>query len=149
MKKLLILIVCCSSLIVTACSWMPGVYKIDIQQGNIIDARDLNQVRTGMTQSQVRYILGTPIIQDAFHQDRWDYIYTMTPGGKKTEKKNVTLYFEKQKLVKIEGTVLPDPNARKDLSEINKQSVVTVTPQPRKKPSLWRRIFLGVDEDEE
>jgi outer membrane protein assembly factor BamE len=145
MKKLLILIIVnCCALVVTGCS----IYRIDIQQGNIIDQDDLNQVSLGMTQHQVRYILGTPIVQDPFHKDRWDYLYSLKKGKKKAVTKNVTLHFDKKKLVKIEGTMQPDPKAKKDLSQINKQTIVTVTPQPKKKPSLWRRIFLGTTEED-
>jgi len=56
------------------------VYRVDVQQGNLLEAADIDAVQVGMTRSQVRFLLGTPVIQDTFHQDRWDYIYYFRKG---------------------------------------------------------------------
>lgn len=56
------------------------VYRVGISQGNLIEQEDLDQVEVGMTRNQIRFLLGTPMIDDPFHQDRWDYVYYLKPG---------------------------------------------------------------------
>jgi outer membrane protein assembly factor BamE len=56
------------------------VYRVDVQQGNLLDENDIEAIQPGMTRSQVRYLLGTPVIEDPFHQDRWDYMYYLRAG---------------------------------------------------------------------
>jgi len=78
-------------------------YKIDVQQGNVITPETLARVETGMTRQQVRFILGTPLVSDPFHQDRWDYIYTLAKGGEViTESQRVTVFFEDDKVARME-----------------------------------------------
>jgi len=77
-------------------------HKIDIQQGNAISLETLDKVKPGMDRDQVRYILGTPLLTDPFHQDRWDYYYSMSKGGKVLERYGATLYFTGNTLVRIE-----------------------------------------------
>ena len=62
------------------CSF-PGVYKIDIQQGNVVTQDMIDQLKPGMTRRQVRFIMGNPLITDTFHANRWDYLYSIQPGG--------------------------------------------------------------------
>ena len=104
MQKILILV---STLVLTACAEFPGVYKIDIEQGNIITQDMVDQLKPGMTKSQVRYIMGTPLILDTFHPDRWDYLYSIQRGGGKWEQEQITLLFESEKLVSITGDYAP------------------------------------------
>ncbi|RMG27455.1 MAG: outer membrane protein assembly factor BamE, partial [Gammaproteobacteria bacterium] len=59
---------------------LPFVYRIDIQQGNVVTQEQIDQLRPGMTREQVRYLLGTPLVQDTFHPERWDYVYYFKPG---------------------------------------------------------------------
>ena len=59
----------------------PGVYKISIPQGNIITQEMVDQLRPGMTKRQVIFVMGTPLVRDPYHQDRWDYVYNFQPGG--------------------------------------------------------------------
>ena len=70
------------------CSF-PGVYKIDIQQGNVVTQDMIDQLRPGMTQRQVRFIMGNPLVADTFHPNRWDYIYSMQPGGGERQQERV------------------------------------------------------------
>lgn len=77
------------------------VYKIDIQQGNSLEMDQINSVREGMTKQQVVFVLGTPLIQDPFEQDRWDYVYTFRPGGGEMRKEHLTLFFDNDKLIQI------------------------------------------------
>ncbi|MEW6678875.1 MAG: outer membrane protein assembly factor BamE [Pseudomonadota bacterium] len=81
-------------------------YKVDIQQGNVIEQAMLDKLKPGMTHSQVRFILGTPLVTDPFHPERWDYVYLYAPKGKLAEKRRVTVVFENDKLKGIEGDVV-------------------------------------------
>ena len=88
---------------------LPSVkpYKLDVQQGNVVTSKMLLQLRPGMTQSQVRFIMGTPLIQDSFHGKRWDYVYQMRENGKITEQRRVILDFENDLLKTVRGDVIP------------------------------------------
>jgi len=86
---------------------IPFVYKIDIQQGNVVTQEMVAQLEPGMDKKKVRFVMGTPIVQDTFHADRWDYIYTFQPGGGNTERRRVTLVFVDEKLDHVEGDIKP------------------------------------------
>ena len=85
----------------------PGIYKIDIEQGNIVTQKMVDQLQPGMTKSQVRYIMGTPLLKDTFHPNRWDYVHTMQRDGEKRTEKRLTLYFKDGKLAYFTGDFLP------------------------------------------
>lgn len=87
-----------------ACSSLrfPGVFRIDIPQGNIIAADNVEKLKTGMTSRQVEYLMGTPMIEDPFHPDRWDYFYHLETGKGRVLKNHLTLYFDKGTLVQID-----------------------------------------------
>ena len=100
--------------ILTLCGLTLGgcsVYRIDVQQGNVLEAEQTEQIRPGMSKQQVVFIMGTPMIRDPFHKDRWDYIYTLTPGKRRDEAKNyyLTLIFEGDTLARIERQNVPEP----------------------------------------
>jgi outer membrane protein assembly factor BamE len=101
MQKWLIII---SITMLSACSNFnfPGVYKIDIQQGNIIEADMVEQLKPGMTKSQVRYVMGTPMVTDTFNQHRWDYFYQLKRGNGDLEKKHLSLSFNGDLLENID-----------------------------------------------
>jgi len=99
---LLLLLLCPA--ILTGCSYLPAFpYRIDIQQGNVVTEEMIIKLKTGMTRSQVRFVLGSPLITDAFHHNRWDYIYRFAPKGQLMEEKRLTVFFENDRLVKIDG----------------------------------------------
>ena len=87
-----------------AASVLPGcVYRPDIQQGNLLQTSDVDQVKVGMTRSQVRYILGTPMVSDPFDQQRWDYVYTLKQGLiSKARRRHFIVHFADDKVVKFE-----------------------------------------------
>lgn len=92
-----------SGMLLTACeSWLPTPHKIDIQQGNQVQGQDLERLQPGMTRTQVKFLLGTPLLQDAFHQNRWDYLYYLQPGSGSAQQSRVSLYFDHDTLVKID-----------------------------------------------
>jgi outer membrane protein assembly factor BamE len=80
-------------------------YKIDIQQGNYVTQDMVAKLKPGMTRSQVRFALGTPLIVDPFRNDRWDYFYMMYKAGELTEQRVVTVVFSGNELLRIEGDV--------------------------------------------
>ncbi len=87
----------------------PGVYKIGIPQGNIITQDMVDQLRPGMTKRQVIFVMGTPLVRDPFHQDRWDYIYSFQPGGGERGQERVSVYFVDDLLISFSGDFLPTP----------------------------------------
>ena len=101
------LISCSSVEFPTMPTSLPKVYKIDIQQGNEITSEMLMTLKPEMTKAQVRFILGTPLIQDTFHEQRWDYVYEMRIRDIVAERRHVILNFEGEKLKKITGAVIP------------------------------------------
>lgn len=89
------------------CSF-PGVYKVDIQQGNVVTQDMIDQLRPGMTRSQVRFIMGSPLITDTFHANRWDYLYSIQPGGGPRQQERVSLVFNaNDQLAGLAGDFLP------------------------------------------
>ena len=76
----------------------PGAYKIDIQQGNVVTQSMIDQLKLGMTRTQVQYIMGTPLLPDTFDRNRWDYVYSNQPGDKPREQRTVTLFLENDRL---------------------------------------------------
>ena len=86
---------------------IPGVYRIDIQQGNIVDQEVLDQLEIGMERRKVRFILGTPLLVDPFNQDRWDYVYMLRPGSGPEVTQRVSVYFAGDRLARIDGHLQP------------------------------------------
>jgi outer membrane protein assembly factor BamE len=82
-------------------------YRIDIQQGNVVTQEQLERVKPGMNRLQVRDILGSPLLTDAFHTDRWDYVFSLRQSGKPLQRRDVVLIFEGDVLKKIEAPELP------------------------------------------
>lgn len=79
------------------------VYRINIQQGNFLDQAAVEQVKPGMTRSQVRYLLGTPMVADSFNKERWDYIYYLKKGRTRhIDSRRVTVYFDGEKVAKLD-----------------------------------------------
>jgi len=86
------------------------VYRPDIQQGNLLTLSDVEQVTVGMSRSQVRYLLGTPMVSDPFAPSRWDYIYRRTHGrDRQVDKAHFIVRFEGDKVTAVEKVALPRP----------------------------------------
>ena len=77
-------------------------YKPDVQQGNTFDEKQISQLKKGMSYQQVSFILGSPLLRDPFHKNRWDYVYTYKKGYGKTERRLLTIFFKNHKLSKID-----------------------------------------------
>ncbi len=96
---------------------LPYVYSPDIQQGNRIDQDMINQLRPNMTKKQVIYIMGSPMLVDYFHQDRWNYIYSAKLNGEEPVQKSLSIFFENDKVKSIQGDFKPNSKAVKKLTD--------------------------------
>jgi len=100
---------CCGAC--TAPAWLPGSlkpYRPDVQQGNIITKDMVDQLRTGMTRDQVRFLLGTPMLADIFHQERWDYPYVLLRRQtNETQIRKLYVVFADGKLARFQSDAMP------------------------------------------
>lgn len=87
---------------------IPGVYRIDIQQGNVVDQAMVDQLEIGMERRKVLFIMGTPLLVDPFNQDRWDYLYSLRTGPGDEAGQRVALYFDDERLARIDNRLRPD-----------------------------------------
>lgn len=110
-------------------------YKIDIQQGNIITQEMLSKLKAGMTRAQVRFVLGSPLVVDPFRGDRWDYVSLYQRQGKDVERRRVTVIFDDDKLIRIEGDVTLTDNALAPEPVVEKTPLKTVAPVEFAKPA--------------
>lgn len=95
--------------LIAGCSNMKiGPHRIDVQQGNALDQENVARLKPGLNRSQVRFLMGTPLLVDPFRTDRWDYVYVYYKAGKLAEQKRITLFFDGDTLTRIEGD-LPEP----------------------------------------
>lgn len=95
-------------LLLSGCSLFPSIiYRIDVQQGNVITQEMIDALKPDMTKSQVRFVLGTPLIVDTFRNNRWDYVYLLQEKGELIEKKKITIFFKDDRLTHIESHSLP------------------------------------------
>jgi outer membrane protein assembly factor BamE len=140
------------SILLSACgSAVPKMkpFKMDIQQGNVVTSKMLLQLRPGMTKSQVKFIMGTPLIIDSFHSNRWDYFYQMRQSGKVKEQRRVILDFEKDLLVRVRGDVVPQgtPGAEPAQDGNTLASAKSVNPTPVKQEGILDKLkFWKSDE---
>jgi outer membrane protein assembly factor BamE len=132
---------------------LPGVYRIDIQQGSIIDNEMLARLKPGMDKNQVQFIMGTPPLVDPFHTDRWDYVYTFSKGGRQRKQRHITLHFEDDKLAYVDGDVVPGLERPEELT--NKPTkIVDVPLRKYKRRGFFSKLidrlpFTGDGEAEE
>ena len=106
------------ALLLSACNSLPELpslpglssikpYRIDIQQGNFLSPEMVAQLRKGMTREQVRFVLGTPLVTDIFHGDRWDYVFYRELGNGEKQHKRLSVFFEDNKLARVVGDDVP------------------------------------------
>jgi outer membrane protein assembly factor BamE len=165
MRKLLIAITLPATLISAGCAGLgeqvvsvtdvipnaldraPFIYRPTIQQGNAISQDKINELQPGMSKRQVRFVLGTPMLTDVFHANRWDFVYTIGEGSRPSEIKRVTLLFEDDRLSAIQGDLRPQPEDERE--EPRREILVSVPDWEPKEKSLWRRLAdsVGLDGD--
>ena len=93
-----------SVLLLASCS-IPRIFQVVISQGNLVDQEMLDKLEVGMTESQVKFVMGTPLISDTFYPNRWDYFTSVTQGENSYTNQKITLYFKDNKLVSWEGEI--------------------------------------------
>jgi outer membrane protein assembly factor BamE len=104
-----------SALLVAGCQGLASLpmlplltpYRIDIQQGNVVTQDMVAKLQPGMTRGQVRFVLGTPLVTDIFHPNRWDYVYRNEKAGQLIEQRRIVVVFNEDKLLRVEGDVVP------------------------------------------
>lgn len=138
MRKPLIVISHLLGLLLTGCSleWLPFVYRLDIHQGNVVSQEMVDQLRPGMTKRQVAFIMGTPLLKDPFHDERWDYLYSNQPGGEPRVQKTVTLVFANDELSGLQGDFRP---GNLPSIEMAKDTTVDI-PRIEREKTLWEKI---------
>lgn len=139
-KHLSVILICLS---VAACA---QAYKLEIQQGNVITDGQVSQLKQNMTTREVRHLLGTPLIIDPFHKNRWDYYYSKHQGSEQLEKqKRISLVFENDRLIRVDGNVEPTIKGIKpSLGNLDNQTITTGkkhTAPTQKKPGLLKRTM--------
>lgn len=165
MQKLFISGFCAASLFLGGCSSLeemgsampdmsgmfdgvPLIYRPEVQQGNVVTQEMVDKLQPGMNRRQVTYIMGTPLLVDAFHQDRWDYIYTRETGGGAGNKERISLYFEDDTLIRVEGDFRPQP--KDDPLAEGEETVFSVPDYGKKDKGFFTRTLesMGIDTDE-
>ena len=130
MRDLRITIALCSTLLLVACL---QPYRMEIQQGNLFDQSTLEQVKVGMTKKQVRFLLGTPLVNDPFHANRWDYFYSLYSHDKHiSERYQISVVFSEKGVNEIIRGPLPS----------NPTAVLEAEPD---KPGLFGRLLKTVN----
>ncbi|MFL6698906.1 MAG: outer membrane protein assembly factor BamE [Vitreoscilla sp.] len=102
-------------------------YKPDVVQGNVVTTEQITQVKPGMTRLQVKEILGSPLITDPFHADRWDYVFTLRRQGFDDQQRSFVVLFEKDQVLKIDAPVLPSED--EFVAAISRKKLPTTTPK--------------------
>jgi outer membrane protein assembly factor BamE len=132
LRALLPLLACCA---LGACSWAPNYfpwflkpYRPDVQQGNVITNEMVEQLRPGMTRDQVRFMLGTPLLADTFHKDRWDYLYYLNPRSGSTQHRKLTIVFADNRLKSFQSDPMP-PESMADNLILGRKGKVTAKPK--------------------
>ncbi len=127
-----------SLLFVAACSGVPEVtsylspYRIDVRQGNYVTQEMMARLKPGMSRDQVRFALGTPLVTDIFHADRWDYVYLFKPGRGEAQLRRLVVFFEEGKLVRVGGDVVAETAATAAAAPASAARVIEVPSEPKK-----------------
>lgn len=103
------LLLCSVFALIAGCGTLgfPGVYRIDVEQGNLINQEMVDQLKPGMTTRQVQFILGTPLVRDSFNQNRWDYRYSIKNGTDIRDRRRLTVFFENDRLTHFTSNYKP------------------------------------------
>lgn len=155
MRRSRLLLVATSCALIAACSYKPSFineYKIDIQQGNVLTQEMVSQLKPGQTRDQVRFLLGTPLVVDIFHQQRWDYVYRYQSGQTgKVESRKLAVFFDAEGRLERVGGDAAVGDAGELNAPVNKSRLVdlgslsgeaaTQPLPPREPPGYFRRFM--------
>lgn len=130
-------------LLLNACG---AAYRIDIQQGNLLTDKEIAELKPGMSKREVRYILGTPLVVDPFHQNRWDYFYSFDRRGQETVKRRITIVFEDEQMDRIEGDITDNTLAAGD----EEKGGTVITESQREEKGFFSRTWDKIwDKDDD
>src|SRR5258706_7980397 len=135
-----ILIILSALLALSACKQnveLPALispYRIDIQQGNVVTQEMVSKLKAGMTRAQVRFVLGSPLVTDMFHGDRWDYVLLMQKQGKADERRRLTVIFDGDKMVTLEGDIVLTDKVLEPSPAPRAPGTVTISTEPKPTP---------------
>jgi len=115
---------------------LPGVYSLEIQQGNIITQAMVDQLRPGMSKRQVIYIMGSPMLDNFFHKNRWDFLYSAHPDGSEKIQQQISLFFENDQIVGVQGDFRPSSTP---VATVSNESSVEIPKRDLDK-TLWEKI---------
>ena len=115
---------------------IPGIYRVDIQQGNVVTPEMVDKLEIGMERRKVRFILGTPLVVDTFNPDRWDYLYILRPGSGPEVTQRLSVYFRDDRLARIDDRL--DPGLVKDEARV--QTLVKVPKRQARRGILYRLV---------
>ena len=153
MRRSRLLLVAASSVLIAACAYKPSFineYKIDIQQGNVLTQEMVAQLKPGQTRDQVRFLLGTPMVADIFHQQRWDYVYRYQSGRTgDVESRRFAVFFDADgRLERVSGDAavadvgeLNAPATKNRLVDLGSLSADSAGLPPREEPGYFRRFM--------
>lgn len=111
-------------------------YRIDVRQGNFVSQDMVAQLKKGMTRDQVRFVLGTPLVTDIFHADRWDYVYRLEPGHGEVQQRRLTVFFKDDHLEHVTGDVVAaQPGEHPAAAIPPAPRVIEIGAEPADKPS--------------
>jgi outer membrane protein assembly factor BamE len=109
--------ICGLSVAVSSCAWIDqplgfvarsiNPYRFELIQGNVITKEQLEVIRPGMSKNQVKEVLGTPLITSLFHEERWDYAFTVRRSGQEIQRKKLAVFFDKEQMLRFESDPLP------------------------------------------
>lgn len=126
------------SLLLGACSSTQDItsrlspYRIDVRQGNYVTQDMVARLKPGMSRDQVRFALGTPLVADMFHADRWDYVYRFQPGRGEPQLRRIVIFFEEGKLVRVGGDVTAESEATANMVPTPAARIIEVPAEPKK-----------------
>jgi outer membrane protein assembly factor BamE len=126
------------SLLLAACSSTPDItsrlspYRIDVRQGNYVTQDMVAKLKPGMSRDQVRFALGTPLVADMFHADRWDYVYRFQPGRGEAQLRRLVVFFEDGKLVRVGGDVVAESEATATATPTPAARIIEVPAETKK-----------------
>ncbi|MCC5796316.1 MAG: outer membrane protein assembly factor BamE [Methylophaga sp.] len=152
MKSLIIYSLSLLTIFLSACSTdkIPGVYRIDIQQGNEVSQEMISRLEPGMTKNQVAFVMGSPLLINTFQPNRWDYIYSFQPGNGPRQQQRITLYFDNdERLEYIQGDVRVVE--RSEMPEFDTAGANVVVPLQEHRTGFFRGLMgiVGLGRDDE
>ena len=127
---------------------LPRVFKFPIQQGNVVTQDMVDKLQPGMTRSQVRFIMGTPLIADTFNQNRWDYLYTLKMPSGKQLREQMTILFDGDRLVGISGDYIPGGGAPAQAAQSTPATAQAKSETAKPEPEAAKTAPDGINPDD-